>query len=434
LTICMGGEGMGGIIGPKITILTPTFNDAKFIPQMLESVITQDYKNWELLIYDDASTDNTEQVLMPFLRDRRILYYRGEKNMDQLNALYQLAPHVTGDIVTLLHSDDTFSDSSALSRTVRAFEKDIDGVYADLVVVDAKCVPRHRIKTPQKISEDTLQEAFLALGSNIVTDCFFVKRNVFQSNVLKSYVLWNVFYWMVLGGNQPKVLKLAKVKPWYNYRVCGEGYLNVSNEARSAFVLNGMYRTIIELSWFYELSLPNCFRFFMKVPKVRSFVRKGKRLFLSKARDLSLEGIYRRFEANACLLEEMLRRHGSQRVDPNIMDFFMAPIICMRNLKKNKEMLVINGLDGSEPRYLGKDARCFFESVLSGKDLPAVYVDLVKKAPVLKAVYVSKQEEVFRIRDILRFLCLPLPILVGNEFLDAEINLIEGFRRRFSWT
>jgi len=410
---------MGRMRNPKITILTPTFNDAGFISQMIESVIMQDYQNWELLIYDDASTDNTEQVVAPFLEDRRISYYRGQRNLDQLNALYQLTPHITGDFVTLLHSDDMFSDSSALSRTIRAFDGDVDGVYADLLVVDSKGMFRYEIKTPDKVNEKTLQEAFLSLGSNVVNDVFFVRSNVFRRVVFRNYILWNTFYWMVLDSGKPRTLKLVKVAPWYKYRVFGEGYLNIPSETRRAFVLSGQYRTIVELGWFYGLRGVPLFLALARIPKVRVLTRKMGGLFLLR-NPQSLEDIYRYFEANAFLLEELLRRWRSGLTNPDVLSFFVAPLDCMKNFGRNKEILVVRNLDQSDPQYFGKDARIFFDDLLAGVATSRLYGDLINKAPVLKAVYVSEEESVVKIRDILRFLCLPLPILMENESPEVE--------------
>lgn len=116
----------------------PTFNDERFISSAIESVLKQDYSDWELLISDDASPNGTESVVSTFLKDERIKYFRSNRNEDQLNALYKITSNVSGDLVTLLHSDDMFSDEGVLSRIVSYFKSDINlqGVYADLLLMD----------------------------------------------------------------------------------------------------------------------------------------------------------------------------------------------------------------------------------------------------------------------------------------------------------
>ena len=64
-----------------VSIITPTYNCAKFIEETIRSVQAQTYQNWEMIISDDCSTDNTRDVVAPYLeRDKRIRYICNEKN------------------------------------------------------------------------------------------------------------------------------------------------------------------------------------------------------------------------------------------------------------------------------------------------------------------------------------------------------------------
>ena len=65
----------------QVSIITPTYNCAKFIAQTIESVLAQSYTDWEMIISDDCSTDNTQEVIRPYLEaDSRIKYISNEKN------------------------------------------------------------------------------------------------------------------------------------------------------------------------------------------------------------------------------------------------------------------------------------------------------------------------------------------------------------------
>ena len=57
-----------------ITIVTPTYNRELLVQSTIKSIQAQTYKNWELIIIDDGSTDNTEEVIQNFLSDKRIRY------------------------------------------------------------------------------------------------------------------------------------------------------------------------------------------------------------------------------------------------------------------------------------------------------------------------------------------------------------------------
>ena len=57
------------------SIIIPTYNRAFFLPNAIGSIINQKYTNWELIIIDDGSTDNTKEVVKPYLKDERISYF-----------------------------------------------------------------------------------------------------------------------------------------------------------------------------------------------------------------------------------------------------------------------------------------------------------------------------------------------------------------------
>ena len=57
-----------------VSIIMPSYNTAEYISQSIESVIAQTYNNWELIIVDDCSTDNTDEVVGIYMDDKRIRY------------------------------------------------------------------------------------------------------------------------------------------------------------------------------------------------------------------------------------------------------------------------------------------------------------------------------------------------------------------------
>jgi len=64
---------------PKVSIIIPTYNRADLVSRAIQSVINQTYKDWELLIVDDGSTDNTKQIVEEFIKkDSRIKYIPSE--------------------------------------------------------------------------------------------------------------------------------------------------------------------------------------------------------------------------------------------------------------------------------------------------------------------------------------------------------------------
>lgn len=104
---------------PKVSIQVPTYNQRAFIKRTIESCLMQDYPNLEINIADDSSTDDTGELVQLFLKDKRVHYYRNEKNIGRVanyhKALYEYA---TGDWVINLDGDDYFSDGSFISNAI----------------------------------------------------------------------------------------------------------------------------------------------------------------------------------------------------------------------------------------------------------------------------------------------------------------------------
>lgn len=88
-----------------ISVVIPTYNRAKFLPRAIESVLAQTFTDWELIIADDGSTDNTEDVLQAYLKDSRIRYIKNP-NRGATFARNLGASKAEGGYLTFLDSDD----------------------------------------------------------------------------------------------------------------------------------------------------------------------------------------------------------------------------------------------------------------------------------------------------------------------------------------
>ena len=90
-----------------ISIITPTYNCGKFIGKTIETVLDQTYQNWEMIIVDDCSKDNTEEVVNSYReKDGRIKYYKFEENQGAAKARTEAMKHANGNYMAFLDSDD----------------------------------------------------------------------------------------------------------------------------------------------------------------------------------------------------------------------------------------------------------------------------------------------------------------------------------------
>ena len=89
-----------------ISIIMPSYNTANYIEASIESVRHQTYENWELIIVDDCSTDDTDEVVRPFLSDRRIRYLKNEQNSGAAISRNRALREAKGKWIAFLDSDD----------------------------------------------------------------------------------------------------------------------------------------------------------------------------------------------------------------------------------------------------------------------------------------------------------------------------------------
>ena len=90
-----------------VSIITPCYNSAKYIGQMIESIQAQTYDNWELLITDDCSTDNSKEVVMTYAdKDSRIKYFQLKQNSGAGVARNNSIEKASGRYIAFCDSDD----------------------------------------------------------------------------------------------------------------------------------------------------------------------------------------------------------------------------------------------------------------------------------------------------------------------------------------
>jgi glycosyltransferase involved in cell wall biosynthesis len=91
----------------KVSIITPSFNSSEFIAETIKSVQNQTYQNWEMIIVDDASTDETESIVLSVIeKDNRIQFYKLNENSGAGIARNYALQKASGRYISFLDSDD----------------------------------------------------------------------------------------------------------------------------------------------------------------------------------------------------------------------------------------------------------------------------------------------------------------------------------------
>jgi glycosyltransferase involved in cell wall biosynthesis len=127
---------------PLISIITPSYNQADFLAQTIESVLAQEYPRLEYYVYDGGSTDGSQVVIRQYAE--RLTGWVSEIDHGQADAINKGFRKSTGEILAWLNSDD-FYQPGALARVAQAFQEHPEAglIYGNVLSVDETGTPFH---------------------------------------------------------------------------------------------------------------------------------------------------------------------------------------------------------------------------------------------------------------------------------------------------
>ena len=166
-------------VEPLVSVIIPAYNAVDYIKEAIESVLIQNYRNFELLIINDGSTDNTEEVVLGF-KDERIRYFRQENR--GLAATHNVGiKQSRGEFTIKLDSDDMMMPDF-IAKHLQEFEKhpDADLVYCDDCLIDENSKPIRVIERPEYTDRKTLIRDLFRCGFPVVPFRTCIRRSVFD--------------------------------------------------------------------------------------------------------------------------------------------------------------------------------------------------------------------------------------------------------------
>jgi len=277
----------------KISILIAVYNTEDYLPQCLDSLLTQTYKEWEAVCIDDCSTDGSLSILNEYaLKDSRIKVIHLDTNQGQAKARNKGIEICTGDIVCFLDSDDWLSHRS-LAQIVDVFK---DNEKADCVLFN--CTKVYPDGTTEELSNNSTfplsgREAFEKSLDWTIHGIYATRMNIqrqyLYDDICRSYSDDNTTRLHYLASREVHLSDAV-----YYYRQNPQSVSHIINISRFNFLIANehMQQMLVDMNadadiiakhecvrW---LNLIGCYRFFLKNKDAFSSEDKAYALKLMK--------------------------------------------------------------------------------------------------------------------------------------------------------
>ncbi|KKP67318.1 MAG: hypothetical protein UR66_C0017G0014 [Candidatus Moranbacteria bacterium GW2011_GWE1_35_17] len=167
---------------PLVSIVSSNYNFEKFIPYFMESVLSQTYKNWELIVTDDCSTDKSFEILKSYeKKDKRIKILQNDKNRHVCHTLNNSFRSAKGEYVCIISCDDAFMPEKIV-HDVDFMEKNkkIGVLYGQLFLMDESNTlhGKYCFESLQEFNSAGLLRRMFLLGNQCIAPGMFIRKEV----------------------------------------------------------------------------------------------------------------------------------------------------------------------------------------------------------------------------------------------------------------
>lgn len=182
----------------KVSVLIPAHNSAKTIIEALESIKNQTYQNWEIILINDGSRDETEEVLRRYLGNTKLpLKYIKQTHHNYFQAIRHGLKYASGEIIFVLDADKILFNQNVFYRAVSTIlgEK-CDGMFIGIRAMYQRLKDgKFHLVRPYYRNEVSLIKTALGFGKNIYTNYAFWRREVFETSVYENYLINGMPAW-----------------------------------------------------------------------------------------------------------------------------------------------------------------------------------------------------------------------------------------------
>jgi glycosyltransferase involved in cell wall biosynthesis len=196
---------------PKVSVCIPNYNYGIFIEDAIKSVLDQTFKDFELIIIDDCSTDNSVEIIKRFT-DPRIKFIQNKRNIGRIKNINKILSMARADFITLLPADSYLTNDS-LEKRVEILEKDkeIGLVFSAVYTIDEnkKIIEVYRnfsydwIREGKEIFEELILNNYIITSSVMVRKECYKKLGFFDEGIAPRARDWEM--WLRIALNNYKI-------------------------------------------------------------------------------------------------------------------------------------------------------------------------------------------------------------------------------------
>lgn len=159
-----------------VSVITPIYNSEKFIGKTIDSVISQTYKNFEIITVDDCSTDSSSQIIKAYQEKySNIVYYKQPQNLGAAKARNKALELAKGQYVAFLDSDDLWKPEKLEKQINLMKSQNVSFCFSAIEMINDK----EEIVKPKRNVKETIDYDFLLRNTMIPTSSVVIDRNKF---------------------------------------------------------------------------------------------------------------------------------------------------------------------------------------------------------------------------------------------------------------
>ena len=168
-------------MSPVLSVVMPTYNHAHFLERALQSVINQSFTDWEIIIVDNHSQDNTDEIIDKF-RDPRVKFFKINNYGIIAASRNKGINEAKGEWIAFLDSDDWWT-SDKLQICINVISENIDFIYHDLRVVEKKASLFNRLKPGRTRQVNKTPLLDMLINGNPISNSSVVVRKILLDDV-----------------------------------------------------------------------------------------------------------------------------------------------------------------------------------------------------------------------------------------------------------